>query len=154
VDLSDVQVSQVADDCGTDYDVILALFECIESSLKHLRIHVEIPSHLVLVGKAMKILFQLILVLALATREAQQNRLREFVLVDLTLAHPAPENIKERWRKDMDIGRVRRILSRLTQEETQMTVTQNMEAVYGLISSIKMLLDGARALRAGSSALC
>jgi len=92
----------------------------------------------------MKILFQLILVLALATRQAKQGRLGEFVLVDVTLPHPAPENIKEKWLNEEDIGRVRRRLSRLTQEETQMTVTQNMEAVYGLISNIKVLMDGAR----------
>jgi hypothetical protein len=134
----------VANDCGTDHGVVLALFDCIESSLKFVRIHVEIPSHLVVIGKAMKILFQLILVLALATRQAKQGRLRESVLVDVTLTHPTPENTKEKWLNDEVIGRVRRRLSRLTQGETQMTATQNMEVVYGLISNIKVLMDGAR----------
>jgi hypothetical protein len=134
----------VANDCGTDDDTILALFDCIESSLKSLRIDVGIPSHLVVLGKAMKILFQLIVVIALATRQAKQGRLRESVLVDVTLAHLTPENIKEKWLDEEDIGRVRRRLSRLTQEETRMAVTQNMEVVYGFISNIKVLMDGAR----------
>jgi hypothetical protein len=120
------------------------LFECIESSLKHLRIHVEIPSNLVVIGKAMKILFELILVLALATRQAKRGQLRESVFVDVVLAHPTAENIKEKWLKEKDIGRVRRRLARLTQDETQMTVTLNMEIVYGLIRNIKVLMDGAR----------
>ena len=144
VDPCDVRVSQVANDCGTDDDIILALFGCIESSLKFLRIHVEIPCNLVVIGKSMKILFQLILVLAVATRKAKQGRLRESVLVDITLAHPTPENIREKWLNEEDIGRVRRRLSRLTQEETQMTVAQKMEVVYGFISNIKVLMDGAR----------
>ena len=54
------------------------------------------------------------------------------------------ENIKEKWLKEEDIARVRRRLGRLTQDETQMTVTYNMEVVYGLISNIRVLLDGAR----------
>jgi hypothetical protein len=120
------------------------LFDCIESSLKLLRIQVEIPSNLVVLGKAMKILFELILVLALATRQAKHGRLRESVLADVVVAHSIPENIKEKWLKEEDIGRVRRRLVRLTQDETQMTVTYNMEVVYGLISNIKVLMDGAR----------
>ena len=93
----------------------------------------------------MKILFELILVLALATRQVKQHgRLRESVFVDVIVAHSTPENIKEKWREEEDIGRVRRRLGRLTQDETQMTVTYNMEVVYGLISNIKVLMDGAR----------
>jgi hypothetical protein len=120
------------------------LFDCIESSLKLLRIHVEIPSNMVVLGKAMKILFELILVLALSTRQAKRGRLRESVFVDVVVAHSTPENIKEKWLKEEVIGRVQRRLGRLTQDETQMTVTYNMEAVYGLISNIKVLMDGAR----------
>jgi hypothetical protein len=120
------------------------LFDCIESSLKLLRIYVGIPSNLVVLGKAMKILFELILVLALSTRQAKHGRLRESVFADVVVAHSTPENIKEKWLKEEDIGRVRRRLGRLTQDETQMTVTYNMEVVYGLISNIRVLMDGAR----------
>ena len=137
----------MANDCGIDDDTILALFDCIESSLKLLRIHVEIPPNLVVLGKAMKILFELILVLALATTQAKHGRLRGSVFVDLFVAHSTPENIKEKWLKEEDIGRVRRRLGRLTQDETQMTVAYNMEVVYGLISNIKVLMDGARGLQ-------
>lgn len=134
----------MANDCGIDDDVILALFDCIENSLKLLRIHVQIPSNMVVLGKAMKILFELILVLALSTRQAQHGRLRESVFVDVVVAHSTPENIKEKWLKEEDIGRVQRRLGRLTEDETQMTVTYNMEVVYGLISNIRVLIDGAR----------
>jgi hypothetical protein len=92
----------------------------------------------------MKILFELILVLALSTRQAKHGRLRESVSIDAVVAHSTPENIKEKWLKEDDIGRVQRRLGRLTQDETQMAVTYNMEVVYGLISNIKVLMDGAR----------
>jgi hypothetical protein len=84
VDPHDTQVSQVADDFGAMRDAILDLFDCIESCLQRLRIYTEIPSHLAVIHRAMKILFQLILVLALATRQAKQGQLREFILADFT----------------------------------------------------------------------
>lgn len=95
----------------------------------------------------MKVLFELILVLALATKQAKHGRLRGSVFVDLFVAHSTPENIKEKWLKEEDIGRVRRRLGRLTHDEIQMTVAYNMEVVYGLISNIKVLMDGARSLQ-------
>jgi hypothetical protein len=82
----------------------------------------------------MKILFQVILVLALATRQAEQGIL---------------QNIKEKWLKEEDIMRVGRRLSRLTEEETQMTVAQNMETVYGLISNIRVLMEGGKGFIGG-----
>ena len=92
----------------------------------------------------MKILFEFILVLALATKQTKYGRLRASDFVDIVVAHSTPENIKEKWLNEEDIGRVRRRLRRLTQDETQMTVAYNMEVVYGLISNIKILMDGAR----------
>lgn len=92
----------------------------------------------------MKILFEFILVLALATKQTKCGRLRASDFVDVVVAHSTLENVKEKWLNEEDIGRVRRRLCRLTQEETQMTVAYNMEVVYGLINNIKILMDGAR----------
>ena len=44
--------------------------------------------------------------------------------------------------KEEAIERVLRRLSRLTQEETQMAVVQNMEVVYGLVSNIRVVIGG------------
>lgn len=93
----------------------------------------------------MKILFRLILVLAFATRQVQLNRLRELSSTTSPLAHSAAlEKIKEKLLKEGDIERVLRRLSKLTQEETQAAVVQNMEVVYGLVSSIRVVMDGTR----------
>lgn len=92
----------------------------------------------------MKILFRLILVLAFATRQVQLNRLRELSSMMSPPAHPPSlEKIKEKLLKEGDIERALRRLSRLTQEETQMAMVQNMEVVYGLVSNIRVVMDGA-----------
>ena len=134
---------QVATDCDASHDAILDFFDCIESFLNLLRISTEIPSHLVVIEKAMKILFQLILVLAVATRQTQRNRLRELFSLVSPLAHLALEKVKGKLLNEEDIQRVLRRLSRLTQEETQMAVVQTMEVIYGLISNIRVVMDGA-----------
>ena len=41
-------------------------------------------------------------------------------------------------------------LDRLTQEEARTTATQTLELVYGLIKNIKVVMEGARSLFAGS----
>jgi hypothetical protein len=92
----------------------------------------------------MKILFRLILVFAFATKQARLSRLREFFSLMSPLSQPPLEKIKEKLLGEEDIERVLRRLSRLTQEETQMAVIQNMEVVYGLISNIRVVMDGAR----------
>ena len=92
----------------------------------------------------MKILFRLILVFAFATRQVQLNRLRELSSMTSPLAHPALGKIKERLLKEEDIERILRRLSRLTQEETQMAVVQNMEVVCGLVSNMRVVMDGTR----------
>jgi hypothetical protein len=92
----------------------------------------------------MKIVFQLILVFAFATKQARLSRLREFFLLMSPLSQSFLEKIKEKLLGEEDIERVLRRLSRLTQEEIQMAVIQNMEVVYGLISNIRVVMDGAR----------
>jgi hypothetical protein len=41
-------------------------------------------------------------------------------------------------------------LDRLTQEEALTTATQTLELVYGLMKNIKVVMEGARSLFAGS----
>jgi hypothetical protein len=62
--------------------------------------------------------------------------------ITLPLSYSALEKIKEKLLKE-DIESVLRRLSRLTQEETQMAVVQNMEVVYGLVSNIRVVIGGA-----------
>lgn len=133
----------MANECDADYDVILDLFDCVESSLNLLRISTAIPAHLIVIQKAMKILFRLILVLALATRQVQLNQLRELSSIMSPLAYSALEKTKEKLLKEENIERVLRRLSRLTPEETQMAVVQNMEVVYSLVSNIRVVISGA-----------
>jgi hypothetical protein len=63
---------------STSYDSLIDLFECFENYLGRLRIFSEIPS--AMEGILVKIMVELLGVLALATQQIKQGRLSEFVL--------------------------------------------------------------------------
>jgi hypothetical protein len=84
VDLYDVRVCQETEDSGVNYDALVDLLSCIESILKLLRISADIPSDMIVIMKAMKILYKLLLVLALATKLSKQGQLRESTPTDVT----------------------------------------------------------------------
>jgi len=60
------------------------------------------------------------------------------------LANLAVVKIKDKLLRDEDIERVLRRLNRLTQEEAELAIVENMEVVYNLISNITVVMDGAQ----------
>ena len=75
----DTQISKAAKGVSTSYDALIDLFECFEQNLSRLKVLTEIPSAL---GEIMvKIMVELLDVLALATQQIKQGRFSEFMLV-------------------------------------------------------------------------
>ena len=75
----DTQLSKAAKGVSTSYDALIDLFECFEQNLNRLKVLTEIPSA---VGEIMvKIMVELLDVLALATQQIKQGRFSELVLV-------------------------------------------------------------------------
>jgi hypothetical protein len=65
---------------STSYDALIELFECFEHYLGRLKVLTEIPGA---VGEILvKIMVQLLEVLALATEQIKQGRFSEFVHAD------------------------------------------------------------------------
>ena len=76
----DAQIFKAAKGVSTSYDALVELFECFEHYLGRLKVLTEIPSA---VGEIMiKIMVELLEVLALATQQIKQGRFSEFVLAD------------------------------------------------------------------------
>ena len=142
VDPYDVRVCQEAEDSGANYDALVDLLNCIESILKPLRISADIPPNMMVIMKAMKILYRLLLVLARATKLSRQGRLRESTLTDVTRGSTTAGKTREKLLEEEDVKRALRHLNRLTQEEVQMVLIQNMEVVYCLINNIIGVIDG------------
>jgi hypothetical protein len=66
--------SQTAKDVRASYDALVDIFECIENFLRRLSIYTEIPPTPVMTEIVIKIMAELITVLALATKQMKQGR--------------------------------------------------------------------------------
>jgi hypothetical protein len=77
---SDTQVVQAANGVSSSYDALIDLFECFEHYLSRLKVFTEIPA--AVGGILVKIMVELLAVLALATQQINQGRFSEFVIPD------------------------------------------------------------------------
>jgi hypothetical protein len=70
----DVWMFQTASDVSSSYDALVDLFECIGNFLKRLRIHTDLPLSPSMKDIVVKIMVELLSVLALATKQIKQGR--------------------------------------------------------------------------------
>ena len=78
---SDIQVYQSIKDVNRDasYDALLDIFQSIEYFLNRLDIYTKIPPTAAMTGVLVKILVELLSILAWATKKIKQGRLSESV---------------------------------------------------------------------------
>ncbi|KAI0293894.1 hypothetical protein B0F90DRAFT_1760133 [Multifurca ochricompacta] len=119
-----------ASSVSASYDTLVDLFECIGSFLKRLNIYTKIPFPSPMIDIIVKIMVEVLAVLALATTQIKNGRLKKFA---------------KKLLGEGDIEAVLQRLDRLTQEEARMTVAQTLEVVHGLVNNVKVVMDGAQA---------
>ncbi len=96
---------------------------------------------------SVKIIVELLEVLALATQQIKQGRFSEFLLANTS--HSTQQDAEKLAKKllgENDIEAVLQRLDRLTTEESRMTAIQTMEVVYGLFKNMKVVMDGTETL--------
>ena len=71
----DVWLCQAATGVSSSYDALLELFECLGSFLKRLEIYVTIPPTTTMTDVIVQIMVEVLLVLALATKQVKQGRI-------------------------------------------------------------------------------
>ncbi|KAH9017293.1 hypothetical protein EDB84DRAFT_1566888 [Lactarius hengduanensis] len=126
VDVLIVTASNVSE----GYDALVDLFECIGNFLKRLRIYDGITPTPAMTDVIVKIMVEILSVLALATKNIKQGRFITFA---------------KRLLGESEIGAVLRRLDRLTQEEARVTVAQTLEVVHGLMNTVKVVMDDGKA---------
>jgi hypothetical protein len=72
---SDEWVYQAANGVSSSYDALLELFECLGSFLKRMEIYTTIPATPIMTEVVVKIMVELLSVLALASKQIKQGRL-------------------------------------------------------------------------------
>ena len=81
----DSQLYQAVKDVSTSYDALVDLLESIEHLMNRLNIYISIPTTGAMTEIIVKIIVELISVLALVTKQIKQRRPSEYILTDLSL---------------------------------------------------------------------
>jgi hypothetical protein len=81
--MADIQANQVAKDTIASYDPLVDLLESIENFLIRLDIYTRIPPTPAMDGIMVKIMVELLSILALATRGLKRGRSSESIPADL-----------------------------------------------------------------------
>ena len=110
-----------------------------------LNVYTEMPLTDGMMDILVRIMVEVLSVLALATKQIKLGRLSKCILFYYFVLS---QDVSEKFAKVLlkgggDIEAVLQRLDRLTQEEARMTVTQTLEVVYGLVNNVKLVMDSA-----------
>ncbi|KAH9969235.1 hypothetical protein BJV74DRAFT_799388 [Russula compacta] len=119
----------------SSYDALVDLFECVTNFLGRLRVYIEIPPTPTMSDIVIKIMVEVLSVIALATKQIKQGRF---------IAEPSAEKFAKKLLGESEIEDVLQRLDRLTSEEARMTIAQTLQVVYGLVNNMKAVMDGFR----------
>ena len=145
--LFDVRICQAATGVTSSYDALLDLFECLGNFLKRLEIYTTIPPTPIMTDIIVKIMVELLSVLALATKQITQGRFSKCdVIYSLPVAQLSTEKFTKKLLGESEIEAILQRLDRLTQDEARMTVAQTLGVVHGLVGNMKIVMEGAECL--------
>ncbi|KAF8266514.1 hypothetical protein EI94DRAFT_1786894 [Lactarius quietus] len=120
---------------SSSYDSLVDLFECLGNFLKRLEIYTAIPLTPLMTDIIVKIMIELLSVLALATKQVKQGRLTQ----------RGTEKFAKKLLGESEIEAVLQKLDRLTQEEARMMAAQTLEVVHCLVNNVKVVMDDGKA---------
>jgi len=100
-----------------------------------------------------KIMVEVLSVLSLATKQIKEGRLskRFFILSLYCFPTPVSEKFAKKLLGESEIEDILQRLDRLTVDEARMTGTQTLQVVHGLVSNMKLVMDGMRLSRGALS---
>jgi len=136
-------VFQAASGVTSSYDALLELFDCLGNFLKRLEIYTTIPPSPIMTEVVIKIMLELLSVIALASKQIKQGRFsKRAVAFMLSMAQYTSEKFTKKLLGESEIEAVLQRLDRLTQDEARMTVAQTLSVVHGLVESVKAVMEG------------
>ena len=90
-----------------------------------------------------KIMVEVLSVLALATKQIKQGRFSKLIVAEkVVVVERLAEKFAKKLLGESEIEAVLQRLSRLTDEEARMTVAQMLQVVHGLVNNVKVVMNG------------
>ena len=146
-DPCDLRLWQAASGVTSSYDALLELFERLGYFLKRLEIYMTISLNTTMMDMIVKIMVEVLSVLALATKEIKQGRFSKCAITyTLPKAQCGVGKFAKKLLGKSEIEAVLQKLDRLTQEEAWMTGAQTLGTVHGLVSNVRAIMEGTQHL--------
>jgi len=125
---------QAAAAVSASRDLIAGLFERIESVFRRLEIYIEIPRTAEMTDAIVKVMVEVLNVLAIATREVNQHRASESILGDKPTisAHCSSEMFLKKLVGRKAIEDALQRLEEVTLEEARMAGAEALKAIHGV----------------------
>jgi hypothetical protein len=143
----DMRLFQAASGVTSSYEALLELFECLGSFVKRLEIYVMIPSTTAMTDIIVRIMVEVLSVLALATKQIKQGRFSKCAITyTLPIAQCAIEKFAKKLLGESEVEAVLQRLDRLTKDEARVTVAQTLGVVHDLVGNMRVVMEGAECL--------
>ena len=122
------------------------MFERIESFFKRLETYIEVPATAAMTDIIVKMMVEVLNILAIATKEIKEGRASEFPrpLQCMDSAHPWSEKFLKRLIGKTDIEDALSRLDKLTQEEVRMATAQLLKITHRVDDKVTRMDDGVK----------
>jgi hypothetical protein len=135
---------QAAQGVSSSQDALLDILERIENVFMRLETYVGLPPTKEMTDIIVKVMVEVLLVLALVTKEIKQGKLSESILDDrspLSTRFSAGRYLKKVAGRS-EIEDALRRLDKLTQEEHRMATAQDLRGTHRVDDKIDAVIDG------------
>ena len=126
--------------------MLIGLFERIESFFKRLESYTELPPSEVMKDTMLKIMVEVLSIIAVATKEIDQRWRSELIIdVDdyLFLTDVPGEKYLKKLLGRSDVEDALKRLDNLTQEEAQMATAEVLEVARSVDNKVNVIINGA-----------
>jgi hypothetical protein len=132
--LSDALTFQAAKAVTASRDILLGLFERLEDIFRRLEIYIEVPRTSGMTYAIVKVMVEVLCILAIATKEINQRRASELIPGDrsILLAYCPSETFLKKLVGRTDIEDALQRLEQVTLEEARMAAAESLKAIHGV----------------------
>jgi hypothetical protein len=145
VRLLDTRIDKMIKDASASQGTLLDIFERIENVFRRLETYVDLPLTKEMTDIVVKVMAEVLRVLALVTKDFKQGTLSKSIIVDGMSPSRIVSSIEKFLKKvtgRSDIEDALRRLDKLTQEEHRMTTAQNLRVTHGISDKVDLVIDG------------
>jgi len=129
-----IQTSQANNAIGPNRSALLDLFRRVESSLRRLETYIEVQLTARMTEAIMKVMAEVLCILAIATKEINQNRASKFIPEDalVLFVKLSSETVLKKLIGRDDIEDALERFEKVTTEEARMTAAEALNALHGV----------------------